>query len=115
MDKIMISKDEFVDAINRLKEANDIVRKVDEIFACSRENIECDFCNGASLQISHEMLVVKLLEKLMRDKGCDISYFVYELDFGREYKPGTVTDTTGDVDFSTPEALYDYLVQHYED
>lgn len=29
--------------------------------------MECDFCNGAGLQISHEGIVVNLLEKLMRD------------------------------------------------
>ncbi len=112
MSDIKMSKEEFVEAVNRLREANDLVRKVDELFLNSRENVECDYCNGASLQISHESLAIKLLEKLMNDKANDISYFIYELDFGREYKPGIVTETTGDVDFSTPEALYDYLVKN---
>jgi hypothetical protein len=39
---------------------------------CCRENLECDFCNGAGLQISHEGIVVKLLERLMRDNAGNI-------------------------------------------
>ena len=70
-----LSKKEFVDIIERLREANDLVDKVDELFRNSRENLELDFCNGASLQISHEPSVVKLLEKLMEDQGDDIGFF----------------------------------------
>ena len=58
----LISKEEFVDIIERLREANDLVNKVDELFQNSRENLELDFCNAASLQISHEPIVIKLLE-----------------------------------------------------
>ena len=105
-----LSKEEFVDIIERLREANDLVNKVDELFQNSRENLELDYCNGASLQISHEPIVVKLLEKLMEDQGEDISYFIYELDYGRDYEEGCITDQDGNnIDFSTAEKLYDYL------
>ena len=46
----------------------------------------------------------------MRDKGEDISYFIYELDYGRDYKHGCVADDNGIVDMGTPEALYELLV-----
>lgn len=105
-----LSKEEFVDIIERLREANDLVDKVDELFRKSRENLELDFCNGAGLQISHEPIVVKLLEKLMEDKGDDIGYFIYELDYGRKYNEGDITDKDGNnIDLSTAEKLYDYL------
>ncbi len=110
--KNMLSKEEFVDAVNRLKDANDLVCKVNDLFTNSRENVECDFCNGAALQIAHESLVIKLLEKIMDDPANNITYFIYELDYGREYKPGYVKDEAGNsVDFSTAEALYDYLTK----
>lgn len=35
----------------------------------------------------------------MRDEGQDISYFIYELDYGRDYKHGCVTDSNGIGDF----------------
>jgi hypothetical protein len=106
----LITKEEFVDIINKLRETSDLVDKVDTLFRESRENVECDFCNAASLQISHEPIVVKLLQKIMRDKGEDISYFIYELDYGRDYKHGSVTDSNGIVDMGTPEALYELLI-----
>ena len=105
-----ISKEEFVDIMNRLREASDLVDKVDELFRKSRDNVECDFCNGAGLQISHESTVVLLLRKLLKDDVEDIDYFIYELDYGRKYEPGIITDENGhDIDFSSAEKLYDYL------
>ena len=44
-----------------------------------------------------------------------ISYFIYELDYGKKYKAGCVLDENmNEIDLSTPEKLYDYLVQDIE-
>lgn len=111
--EVPMTKQEFVDIINRLREATELVDKVEELFRDSRDNLECDFCNGAGLQISHEGIVVKLLEKLMQDSYGNISYFIYELDYGKEYQDGCVLDSTGNIDISTPEKLYDFLKTEY--
>lgn len=113
--EVPLEKQEFVDIICRLKDSTELVDKVDELFRNSRENLECDCCNGAGLQISHEGLVVKLLEMLLRDSFGNVSYFIYELDYGKEYRQGCITDEKGEnIDISTPEKLYDYLVSEYE-
>ena len=105
-----ISKEEFVEILNRLRDSSDLVRKVNSLFRNSRDNVECDFCNGAALQISHESTVVFLLRKLLKDAVENIDYFIYELDYGRKYEPGMITDKNGaDNDFSTAEKLYDYM------
>ena len=111
--EVPLTKLEFVEILNRLREATELVDKVEELFRSSRENLECDFCNGAGLQISHEGIVVKLLEKLMQDSFGNISYFIYELDYGREYQEGCVSDKNGNVDIGTPEKLYDFLMVEY--
>ena len=111
--KAPLAKQEFVDIINRLREATELVDKVEELFRNSRDNLECDFCNGAGLQISHEGIVVNLLEKMMQDRGGNVSYFIYELDYGREYREGCVSDNNGNIDISTPEKLYDLLMAEY--
>ena len=108
--QVLLTKEEFVDVLNRLRESRDLVDKVEALFRDSRENVECDFCNAAGLQISHESIVVNLLQRIMLDKREDISYFIYELDYGREYKHGCVTDSNGIVDMGTPEALYELLM-----
>ena len=105
-----ISKEEFVEILNRLRDSSDLVRKVNSLFRNSRDNVECDFCNGAALQISHESTVVFLLRKLLKDAVENIDYYIYELDYGRKYEPGMITDENGhDIDFSSAEKLYDYL------
>ena len=110
---VPLMKQEFVDILNRLREATELVDKVEKLFRDSRDTLECDFCNGAGLQISHEGIVVKLLEKLMQDNFGNISYFIYELNYGREYKEGCVSDKNGNIDISTPEKLYDFLMSEY--
>ena len=111
--EVPLTKQEFVEILNRLREATELVDKVEELFRSSRENLECDFCNGAGLQISHEGIVVKLMEKLMQDSFGNISYFIYELDYGREYQEGCVSDKNGNVDIGTPEKLYDFMMVEY--
>ena len=111
--EILLSKREFVDILNRLQTATELVDKVEELFRQSRDNLENDFCNGAGLQVSHEGVVVQLLEKIMDDSGENISYFIYELDYGKEYKEGCISDDNGNIDISTAEKLYDFLVSEH--
>ena len=58
----ILNRQEIVDILNRLREASDLKKQVDELFRNSRENVENDFCNAAALQISHESSVVFLLK-----------------------------------------------------
>lgn len=107
--------EEFVSIIDRLREASDLVDRVDELFRNSRDNMENDFCNAAGLQISHENVVVTLLKKLMYDRDEWIEYFIYELDYGRSYEPGMITEADGtEIDLSSAEKLYNYLISEYE-
>ena len=118
MSKIPLSKEDFVRYIDRLCEATDLCDKIDSLMRESKDNIENDFMNGAALQINHEPIVIELLCKLMHDDEIysDISYFIYELDYGRKYESGMITDKDGtDIDFSTAEKLYDYLAKNYEE
>lgn len=106
----ILSEQEFVNIINRLREASDLQAQVDKLFRNSRENIENDFCNAAALQISHESTVVFLLKRIMHDQYEYIDYFIYELDYGRKYEAGMITDENDqDIDIHTPKLLYDFI------
>ena len=93
----MITKQEFVDIINRLRDYNDLQNKIDNLFKDNIENREMDFMNAGSICIGHETVVVKLLENMFNDKGEVISWWIYEQN-GVE------------IDLATPEKLYDYLI-----
>lgn len=109
----ILSEKEFVDIIKRLREASDLREQVDKLFRNSRDNIENDFCNAAALQISHESTVVLLLKKMLHDKYDYIEYFIYELDYGRRYEAGMITDENGqDIDIHTPDLLYDFILNN---
>lgn len=108
-----LSKKEFVDIITRLQTATELVDKVEELFRQSGDNLANDFCNGVGLQISHEGIVVQLLEKIMGDSCGNISYFIYELDYGKEYKEGCISDNNGFIDISSAGKMYDFLMIEY--
>lgn len=108
-----ITKEAFVSIINRLKEADELQRKVNELFRNARDNIENDFMNGASLMISHESTVVDILKILMKDEYDNISWWIYDTDYGREGAKIYSSEDENVVleDLKTPELLYDYLVK----
>ena len=109
----MISKEKFVEIINRLKNYNELQDKIDNLFKDNIENRERDFINAGSICIGHESVVVYLLEKIFDTDM--ISYFIYELNYGKKYKAGCVLDENmNEIDLSTAEKMYDYLVQDIE-
>lgn len=109
----MISKEKFVEIINRLRNYNYLQNKIDDLFRDNIDNKEMDFVNAGSICIGHESVVVYLLERMFDTDM--ISYFIYELDYGKKYKAGCVLDENmNEIDLSTPEKLYDYLVQDIE-
>lgn len=58
--------------------------------------------------------IVKILQEQMNDVGPDswIEYFLWELDFGRKYKPGCVIQQDGThIDLSDAGSLWEFLNQ----
>ena len=108
----ILSKKEFVQIINQLKEVNDFVEETNNKARKLNDAIISDFFNVGSLSISHEMIVLHLLEKMFNDSDI-ISYWLYELDYGKKYKEGDITEIDGTIiDISTPEKLYDFLIEN---
>ena len=109
----MISKEKFVEIINRLKSYTELQNKINDLFRDNIDNKEMDFINAGSICIGHESVVVYLLEKIFDTDM--ISYFIYELDYGKKYKAGCVLDENmNEIDLSTAEKMYDYLVKSLE-
>ena len=107
----MLTKQEFVDIIDKLKEVNDFVNETNDKARNLNDAIISDFFNASSLSISHENIVVKLLENMFNDEDI-LSWWLYELDYGRKFKIGYITEPDGtEIDLTTPEKLYDYLIK----
>lgn len=96
----MISLQEFKALLSKVDESG---RKLDEI---------SEVLGGADklCEAACTDEVIRLLEIILDDRDGDISYWVWELDFGRKWKPGCVTDSDGtDIKLETAEDLYRYL------
>ena len=60
--------------------------------------------------------VVDLLEYIFNDKKRWIKYWIFELDFGKDYEDGDVKDEHGEViPLKTVEDLYDLLVRNMKE
>lgn len=58
-------------------------------------------------------MMVMLLDRIFCDDSDYplIDYWIYELDFGKNWKPGTVTNNGVDIKLETVSDLYDVLVK----
>lgn len=109
---MIISRDEFVKIIKRLRDYNDLQHEINNLFKNSIDNRENDFTNAGSICVGHETIVVKLLENMFNDNTNLISWWIYEQDYGRTVSIDDIQDENGsDIDLTTPEKLYDYLIQ----
>lgn len=111
----MLSKEKFVEIIKQLEEQEEIdknfAKSVSDAFDC----FAVMYNNGR-----HTSIIMTLLNDIFGEEhnstyGSDIEYFVYELDYGRKYKHGMITNSDGSIiDLSTTEKLYDYLITKKE-
>ena len=107
----LISKQTFVKIMNTMRDREDLVVKLNDVIREYKTTLNEDFLDGNALVIGGEEEILELLEILMKDSCSDISYFMWEIDFGRDYEPGCFTDNGQNIDISTAEKLYDYLVR----
>lgn len=100
---MQIQRDQFIRAINRVRDANDFDIEVNDLSSHLNTGVQVNTC-------SLGVVLTDILSAAMDDKYDDIGYFCWELDFGREYKEGMVKDEDGNsVDLSSPDKLYDYI------
>lgn len=61
-------------------------------------------------------LILDLLKDLMHDDCDNIEYFIYELEWGKKWYKGCVTDKEGsDIPMGTIKELYNYLKENYDE
>lgn len=108
----MVTKKEFTDIINRLRDYNNLRKKINHLFKDCIDNEENCFRNAGSVCIGHESVVVKLLENMF-DTDL-IGWWLYECDYGKRFRLGNIQKDGVNINLTTPEKLYDYLVKELE-
>lgn len=101
---IIISKEDFIIIINDLQKTNDYQTGLNRYF----KNHDVD---GYIYQPDCSCSVVKLLHAIFGSADIDewISYFCFELDFGRKWKQGRIKGSGKDIKLENASDLYDLL------
>lgn len=104
---MVLSKEEFVYYMKEVKKVDEFNDKLNTLFSKYG-------ADGCVFLPTCADTVLTLLHRIMEDTEEDwISYFCFELDFGKKYKPGTVLDSNGaEINLSTIDSLYDFLVKN---
>lgn len=110
----MLSRDVFKKYMQQVQQTIDKDDKLSEAIERAGVDSRVMMLYGPEVQT-----MVELISKLMGQDSDDydnvINYFVYDLDFGKDYKEGCFTEADGvtSIDISTVDKLYDYLILTY--
>lgn len=111
----MMTKEKFVSILNQLEAGENLQQTVASAVRRYNNFIHSDYPEPFGMVILHDYLVMDLLEEIMDDRLGDISYFCIEMEFGKNYSPGSIVNKDGtEIDLSTADKLYDYLVEQKE-
>lgn len=114
--KPYLTKEQFVEYIGRIEKTND----KDDMLSGAIEKACNDDCYVIGLYGTEYSTMIDLLSYAMglevgTYSGNMLEYFIYDLNFGEEYKEGCVTEVDGTpIDISTAEKLYDYIASEAE-
>lgn len=107
-----MTKEKFINIINIII---NLLKKQDELFNITSGVI--NLLNAKEIIDAIDSLTIFLKEEF-NDENDWIEYYLYELDCGKKWVPGTVTFDDVDIKLSTPEDLYNILkseVTHYDE
>ena len=105
----IMSRESFCKVMNNYRSMFDFTDEMNDLFDKYKMdgNIYPPMCTET---------VVDLLEFIFNDENQWISYWIFELDFGKNYEDGWVTQKDGAViPLKTVEDLYDLLVKNMEE
>ena len=106
----MISKETFINTMHRLEALDSKMDKAD----VALKELSSGFCGLYIPEIVD--IVVELLRAVFKDEKHDaLGCFIYELDFLRQFKMGSVTVDGKPIDLSTWDKVYDFLIERMEE
>ena len=106
----MISYDKFLDYMESFRKKLDDESKLDKAL----KQISPDF-GGFHDEIG-ETLFLKMIKELVHDTGEDIDYFIYDLEWGKNWEKGCITTSDGrDIMMRDIDDLYNWLKENYNE
>lgn len=101
-----LTKEEFIRRINNIEEQFQHDNKCHKAFSTILKN---DYVSNYDYNLILTDYI-DMLEYIMDDKSQMITYFIYDLEFGKKYKDGMIIKHDGTIiKLKTVEDLYNYL------
>ena len=105
-----MNKELFVESINELQKQFDHDSKFGDILGKAFPGAFSANLVPDNHYIIEQMIKVLKIEMFDNHDHSWIEYFIYELDFGKDYKSGCATFEDGEIiDLSSAESLYNFL------
>lgn len=105
----MISKEVFIETIERLEDLDNRMDAVDS----AMKNLSPDFCGFYITDILD--ITIRLLEEVFDDeKDHWLGYFVWERDWLHDFKLGNVTVDNKPIEINNWGDVYDFLISNME-
>lgn len=103
-----MNKDLFISTMNKLEELN----KEQEEFYNILHKMDNEF-GGCYIHNKTISMVEDLLKNLMNDKYDYIGYYMWELNFGKDYTDGIITEADGTIiKLANAEDLYNLITSN---
>lgn len=104
----MINKEQFIRHMNKIQNVSEEISSTNKLIK-DNKLIELHIFNGV-----HEETAIEILRDMFQDYGDSwLDYYIYELDFGKDWKVGCITDVDGtDIPLSNASELYDMLIEN---
>lgn len=106
----LFTKELFIETIEALKKQFELDLKNAKLIGEVFENVGSLYYNNELLKNQiFKILEAEFYPNIKDHQTNDIEYFCYDLDFGKEWKVGSVTDNDKDIKLQTIEDLWNYL------
>lgn len=113
-ENLPIPKEKFFEILDYLQESENFENNLRKLLYSTRKNVE--FIDAATFtDCSLIDYVIYLLEDSFKDhENGWISYWIYELNYGKVWKPGVVIWDNKDVKLQSKEDLYAFLQENFK-
>ena len=102
----MLNKELFLKTLATMEKYNNLTNE----FCAVLEKMSPDCYCDAFIYTDYELLLIESLKQYFDvDEMDTILYFIYDLNYGKEYMSNCFLENEKDVDLSSAEKLYEYL------
>lgn len=103
--------EEFDKTIGGIKDLFDFNSDIEDVINKYTNSYGC-FFTGKLIDITIDLLAIIMNDKNTKTHNSWLDYYIFELNFGKDYKDGDIIVDGKNVSLSNNRELYDFLVEN---